>query len=423
MSIELTRLPSGLVVVTDAMQHLETASLSVWVGSGSRDETPEENGISHFLEHMAFKGTKRRTARAIAEEIEAVGGDINAATGVETTAYYARVLKADVPLALDVLADILSAPLFDPDDISREKNVIIQEIGASEDTPDDIIFEHLQAVAYPDQAVGRTIMGTRQTVRSFDRKQLLSYLGRHYRGPDMVVSAAGAVDHAAVVAEVDRLFAPFVGPAAPAPKPATFVGGTHVEKRDLEQVHVALGFEGVAQNASDNHSLQVFANALGGGMSSRLFQEVREIRGLCYSIYAFHAPYHDTGLFAMYAGTDPNDVEELMRVCVDEIERAADTITEEEVARAKTQMKAGLLMALESSSARAEQLARHMIIYGRPLPVDEIVRKIESVTVESVSAAAHALLSRGRPSVAVLGPGHRLESAAAIAEGLKRRVA
>jgi len=423
MSIELTRLPSGLVVVTDAMQHLETASLSVWVGSGSRDETPEENGISHFLEHMAFKGTKRRTARAIAEEIEAVGGDINAATGVETTAYYARVLKADVPLALDVLADILSAPLFDPDDISREKNVIIQEIGASEDTPDDIIFEHLQAVAYPDQAVGRTIMGTRQTVRSFDRKQLLSYLGRHYRGPDMVVSAAGAVDHAAVVAEVDRLFAPFVGPAAPAPKPATFVGGTHVEKRDLEQVHVALGFEGVAQNASDNHSLQVFANALGGGMSSRLFQEVREIRGLCYSIYAFHAPYHDTGLFAMYAGTDPNDVEELMRVCVDEIERAADTITEEEVARAKPQMKAGLLMALESSSARAEQLARHMIIYGRPLPVDEIVRKIESVTVESVSAAAHALLSRGRPSVAVLGPGHRLESAAAIAEGLKRRVA
>jgi predicted Zn-dependent peptidase len=423
MTIELTRLPSGLVVVTDRMPHLETASLGVWVGSGSRDETPEENGISHFLEHMAFKGTARRTARQIAEEIEAVGGDINAATGVETTAYYARVLKADVPLALDVLSDILSNPLFDPDDISREKNVIIQEIGASEDTPDDIIFEHLQGTAYPDQPVGRTIMGTRQTVRSIDRKQLLAYLARHYRGPDMVIAAAGAIEHAQVVAEADRLFTQFREPSAPAPLPARFVGGTRVERRELEQVHVALGFEGVPQRDPSAPSLQVLANTLGGGMSSRLFQEVREIRGLCYSIYAFHAPYHDTGLFAMYAGTDPNDVEELMRVTVDEIERAADTITESEVERAKTQMKAGLLMALESSSARAEQLARHMIIFGRPLPIEEIVRKIEEVTVASVSAAAHAMLSRGRPTVAVLGPGHRLERAAAIAEGLRRRVA
>jgi len=423
MTIELTRLPSGLVVITDRMPHLETASLGVWVGAGSRDEAPEENGISHFLEHMAFKGTARRTARQIAEEIEAVGGDINAATGVESTAYYARVLKADVPLALDVLADILSNPLFDPDDISREKNVIIQEIGASEDTPDDIIFEHLQATAFPDQPVGRTIMGTRQTVRSFDRKQLSAYLSRHYRAPDMVISAAGAVEHEQVVTEADRLFAQFAEPAAPVPQPARFVGGTRIEKRDLEQVHVALGFEGVPQRDSASQSLQVFANALGGGMSSRLFQEVREIRGLCYSVYAFHASYDDTGLFAMYAGTDPNDVEELMRVCVDEIARAADTITEIEVERAKTQMKAGLLMALESSSARAEQLARHMIVFGRPLPIEEIVRKIEEVTVESVSAAGHALLSRGRPTVAVLGPGQRLERAAAIAEGLNRRVA
>jgi len=269
----------------------------------------------------------------------------------------------------------------------------------------------------------RTIMGTRETVRSFDRKQLLAYLARHYRGPDMVVSAAGAVDHAHVVAEAERLFAPFGEPAAPAPQPGRFVGGTRIERRELEQVHVALGFEGVPQRDTAAHSLQVLANALGGGMSSRLFQEVREIRGLCYSIYAFHVPYHDTGMFAMYAGTDPNDVEELMRVCTHEIARAADTITEQEVDRAKTQMKAGLLMALESSSSRAEQLARHMIIFGRPLPVDEIVRKIESVTVDSVRTAGRALLARGRPAVAVLGPGNKLEKAAAIAEGLKRRVA
>ena len=423
MSIELTRLPSGLVVVTDNMPHLESASLGVWVGAGSRDETPEENGISHFLEHMAFKGTKRRTAREISEEIESVGGDINAATGVETTAYYARVLKDDVSLALDVLSDILSEPLFDPDDLNREKNVIIQEIGASEDTPDDIIFEQLQATAYPDQPVGRTIMGTRQTVRSFDRKQLRAYLNRNYRSPDMVIAAAGAVNHEAIVADVALRFASFDGPAAPAPQPAKFIGGTSIEKRDLEQVHVALGFEGVRQGDPATHSMQVFANVLGGGMSSRLFQEIREIRGLCYTIYAFHAPYQDTGMFAVYAGTDPNDLEELMRVCVDEIVKAVDTVTEEEVARAQIQMKAGLLMALESSSSRAEQLARQMIVYGRPVSVDEIVRKIESVTVESVRAAGTGLLSRARPSVAVLGPGQRLESAAAIAESLVRRVA
>lgn len=422
MSVELTRLPSGLVVVTDNMPHLESASLGVWVGSGSRDEAPEENGISHFLEHMAFKGTKRRTAREIAEEIEAVGGDINAATGVENTAYYARVLKNDVPLALDVLSDILSEPLFDPDDLNREKNVIIQEIGASEDTPDDIIFEQLQAIAYPDQPVGRTIMGTRQTVRSFDRKQLRAYLNRNYRSPDMVVAAAGAVNHEAIVADVMRRFEPFDGPAAPAPQPAKFIGGTSIEKRDLEQVHVALGFEGVRQGDPASHSLQVFANVLGGGMSSRLFQEVREIRGLCYTVYAFHAPYQDTGMFTVYAGTDPNDLEELMRVCVDEIVKAVDTITEAEVARAQVQMKAGLLMALESSSSRAEQLARQMIVYGRPVSVEEIVGKIEAVTVESVQAVGAGLLSRARPAVAVLGPGQRLESAAAIAETLVRRV-
>jgi predicted Zn-dependent peptidase len=422
MSVELTRLPSGLVIVTDVMPHLESASLGVWVDSGSRDEAPEEHGISHFLEHMAFKGTKRRTARDIAEQIEAVGGDLNAATGVETTAYYARVLKADVPLALDVLADILSEPTFDPDDLTREKNVILQEIGASEDTPDDMIFEYLQATAFPDQPVGRTIMGTRDTVRSLDRKQLRAYLHRHYRSHNMVISAAGAVSHEEIVTEAERLFASFDGPAAPMPSPAKFVGGTRIEKRDLEQVHLALGFEGLPQGDPAIHSLQVFANVLGGGMSSRLFQEVREIRGLCYSVYSFHAPYHDTGLFAIYAGTDPNDLDELMKVCAGEIEKATETVTEVEIARAKVQMKAGLLMALESSSARAEQLARQMIIYGRPVSLEETVAKVEAVTVDSVRAAGTAMLSRGKPVVTVLGPGTRLESAAAIAESLTRRL-
>ena len=423
MSVEVSRLPSGLIVVTDTMPHLETTSLGVWIASGSRHEAPEEHGISHFLEHMAFKGTTRRSARQIAEEIEAVGGDLNAATGIETTAYYARVLRADVPLALDVLADILSEPTFDPDELTREKNVIMQEIGATEDTPDDLIYELLQATAFPEQAIGRSIMGTRATVKSFERRRLRAHLVAHYRASNLVVAAAGALEHEAVVEEVNRRFASFARPGVTRAEPARFAGGTRIEKCDLEQVHVTLGLEGVPQTDPTIHSLQVFAIALGGGMSSRLFQEVREIRGLCYSIYAFHSPYQDTGLFALYAGTDPADVEELMRVAVGEIVIAAETITEGEVARAKTQMKAGLLMALESSATRAEQLARQMIVYDRPVPSDEIVAKIEAVTVESVRAAGRALVRRGRPAVAVLGPGAGLESAAAIAESLARRTA
>jgi predicted Zn-dependent peptidase len=422
MSVEVTCLPSGLVVVTDAMPHLQTASLGCWVACGSRNEQPDEHGISHFLEHMAFKGTARRTARQIAEEIEAVGGDLNAGTGVETTAYYARVLKADIGLGLDVLADILTSPSFDPDEITREKNVIVQEIGAVEDTPDDLVFEHLQTTAFPGQPVGRSILGTKATVRSFDAKRLRAYLARNYRAPGMVVSAAGAVRHEEVLAEAAQRFGGFVGPAGPRPDGAKFCGGAYTEQRDLEQVHIALALEGVPQRDPSIYSLQVFTNALGGGMSSRLFQEVRELRGLCYSIYSFHAPYADTGMFGLYAGTDAIDAPELMRVVVDEIVTAADTITEAEIARAKAQMKAGMLMALESSGARAEQLARQIIVHGRPVPMDEIVAKIDAVTVESTREAGRTLIARSRPAVAALGPSG-LDSAAAIADRLTQKAA
>ena len=423
MSVEVTRLPSGLVVVTDAMPHLESASLGVWVGAGSRDERPDEHGISHLLEHMAFKGTTRRTARQIAEEIEAVGGDLNAATSAETTAYYARVLRADVPLALDVLSDILADPAFDPEELRREQNVIVQEIGAAEDTPDDLVWDRLQEVAFAGQPMGRSILGTRATVRSFDRARLSAYLTRNYRGPDMVIVAAGAVDHAAVVSEVERRFASFAGPAAPLPEPARFIGGSRIEQRELEQVHIALALQGLPQRDPDLYSLQVFTSVLGGGMSSRLFQEVREQRGLCYAIYAFHSPYADSGMFGLYAGTDADDVAELMRVVVGEIHAAAETISDAEVARAKAQMKAGLLMALESSSARAEQLARQIIAWGRPIPLEEIVAKVEAVTLESTRAAGRAVIARGRPALAALGPGPGLEHAAMIADSLAREPA
>jgi predicted Zn-dependent peptidase len=423
MSVEVTRLPSGLAVVTDRMPHLESAALGVWIGAGSRDELSDEHGISHLLEHMAFKGTKRRNARQIAETIEAVGGDLNAATSVESTGYFARVLKADVPLALDVLADILSEPVFDPEELRREQNVIVQEIGATEDAPDDLVFDRLQETAFPKQPVGRSILGTPETVRSFSAAKLRAYLGRNYRAPDMLVAAAGAVDHQKIVEEVEQRFAAFAGPAAPEPQAARFSGGTRVESRDLEQVHIAMALHGIHVRDPDLHSLQVFTSALGGGMSSRLFQEVREIRGLCYSIHAFHIPYSDTGLFGLYAGTDETDAPELMRVVIDQIGNATETLNEAEVNRAKAQMKAGLLMALESSEARVGQLARQMLSYGRPIPLDEIVGKVDAVTVESASAAGRALVARGRPAIAALGPGSGLESTAAIAESLVQRAA
>src|SRR5881394_2185024 len=323
MSMDVTRINSGLVVVTDAMAHLKTSSLGVWVGAGSRDERPDEHGISHLLEHMAFKGTARRTARQIAEEAEAVGGELNAATSVESTAYFSRVLRADVPLALDVLSDILTNPTFEPEELAREKNVIVQEIGAVEDTPDDLIFEYLQGITFPDQPIGRSILGTPETVRSIDARRLRAYLARNYRAPDMVIAAAGAVEHQAIVTEVERRFGSFAGPEGASAEGAKFVGGARIESRDLEQVHVAFALEGVPQRDPSIYSLQVFTNILGGGMSSRLFQEVREIRGLCYTVYAFHAAYTDTGMLGVYAGTDAADLPELMRVVVDEIGNAA----------------------------------------------------------------------------------------------------
>jgi predicted Zn-dependent peptidase len=419
MGVEVTKLPSGLTIVTDTMPHLETAALGVWAGVGGRDEKADEHGISHLLEHMAFKGTTTRSAREIVEAIEAVGGDLNAGTSTETTAYYARVMKADVPLALDVLADILANPSFVPEELEREKNVIVQEIGAAQDTPDDVVFEHLNELCYPDQPMGRSLLGTAKTLKGFDRDKLHGYLSTHYRGPDMVVAAAGAVDHARVVEDVTQRFASFKGEAAPKPLPAAFgKGGSRVVHRDLEQAHLTLALEGVPQTDPSLFSLQVFANILGGGMSSRLFQEVRENRGLCYSIYTFHAPYSDTGFFGLYTGTDPADAPEMMEVVVDIIGDAVETLTDVEVARAKAQMKAGLLMALESCSSRAEQLARHILAYGRPQTLPEMVAKIEAVSVESTRDAARTLLARSRPAVVALGSGRGLDSAVTFAEGL-----
>jgi predicted Zn-dependent peptidase len=332
---EVTVLPSGLTVVTAAMPAVHTASLAITVGAGSRDETIREHGLAHFLEHMAFKGTRRRSARAIAEDIEAAGGDINAATSVETTSYTARVLAEDVPLAIDVLSDILTDSVFDADEIEREKDVVLQEIAAVEDTPDDIVFDHFTATAFAEQAISRPILGTRKTVKALGRDAIAGFLGRTYTAPSMIVAAAGAVDHARVVEEADRRLSSLGKDTRPQREAARYTGGEARKVKKLEQAHVLLGFAAPSHLDADFNAGQVFTNLLGGGMSSRLFQEVREKRGLAYSIYSFYWGYGDTGLFGIYLGTGEKTVREGMDVTVDCLMEAAECVTDAELARAR----------------------------------------------------------------------------------------
>jgi predicted Zn-dependent peptidase len=332
-------------------------------------------------------------------------------------------LGEDVPLALDMLADILTEPTFADEELVREKGVILQEIGAANDTPEDYIYELFQRRAFPDQPIGRPILGTPQSVKSQSPASLRDYMQRHYRAPQMVVSAAGAIRHEQIVEQMTKQLSSIAASPAPVAAPARYAGGAEIGVRDLEQTHIVLGFEGRSFHAPEYYAVQVFANVLGGGSSSRLFQEVREKRGLCYSVYAYHSAYSDTGMFAVYAGTDPRDTTELMEVVGEQLFEAAEKTTEAEIARAKAMMKVGLLMALESSGARADQLARQLLFYGRVVPVDEIVRRIDAVTVEGMRAAAKSLLSSNRPTFAGLGPKTGIESAARIAENLSRKAA
>ncbi|HEX7776583.1 MAG TPA: pitrilysin family protein [Parvibaculum sp.] len=404
MAVEVTQLENGLTVVTDNMPHLETISVGVWVNTGARNESPHQHGVSHLLEHMAFKGTQRRSARAIAEEIETVGGHLNAHTTHEATAYYARVLKNDLPLAVDLLSDILQHSVFEPGELERERGVVIQEIGQSLDTPDDLVFDHLLEAAYPGQALGRSILGTVDMVTNFDRDTLRNYMAERYQAPGMVLAAAGAVDHAALVALARERFGELPKRRSNGVEPASFRGGDRRETRDLEQAHVALAFEGPSYNDPDYYTSQVFANVLGGGMSSRLFQEVREKRGLAYSVFAYSWSFVDTGMLGVYAGTAPDDLAELMPVVAGEIARMGDDVSEEETARAKAQMKAGLLMNLESSSSRAEQIARQYSVHGRVLPVDEVIRKVDEVDAAAVRRFVSRLLKTPAPALAAVGP-------------------
>ncbi len=404
MSVRVTTLPFGPVVVSHQMDHLESAALGIWVNAGSRGERSDEHGIAHLLEHMAFKGTPRRNAIAIAEEIESVGGELNASTSVETTTYHARVLKNDVALGMDILTDILRNSSFDPEELRREQNVIVQEIGAALDTPEELVYDYFTETAFPGQALGRPILGTSDSVRSFTRQSVIGYLERNYHGPAMIVSAAGAVEHDRLVELATEGLAGLASDAPPKPDPARYAGGDRRERRDLMEAQILLGFGGRAITSPDYFAAQILATAIGGGMSSRLFQEVRERRGLCYSIYSFHWAFADGGVFGVHAATGESAVPELMPVILGEIERAAHDLSEEEIARAKAQVRANLVMTLESPSARAGQMARHMQLFGRVIPMDEVVAKVEEVTVDKARALAGEIFTGTTPTLASIGP-------------------
>ena len=403
MSVAATALANGVRVVTHRMASVETVSLGAWIDVGTRHERADVNGIAHLVEHMAFKGTGRRSARAIAEEIESVGGHLNAYTSREFTAFHATVLGGDEGLALDIVADILQHATLDPEELERERAVILREIGQSRDTPEDVVFDRFQETAYPDQPVGRSTLGTPQLVGAIGRAALVDYIARFYTAGRIVVAAAGKLDHDDFARRVEDAFGGLRADAMPAPEPAVYAGGDSRAVRELEQLHLLLGLEGIAHRDPDYYALAVFSAALGGGLSSRLFQDIREERGLVYSIYSFSSSYADGGLFGIYAGTGAESGAEVVERICDNLGTMADEVEEAELGRARAQLKAGILMSLESTASRAEQIARHMLIFGRVLATSEITEGIDAVDRKAVMRISQRLRA-GRPTVATLGP-------------------
>ena len=414
---DISVLPNGLRVVTQTLPHLETTSLGVWVGSGSRNETPAQHGLSHLLEHMAFKGTPTRSAKDIAEEIEAIGGDLNAATGLEMTSFFARVLKGDEPVALDILADILQNSIFAESDLEREREVILQEIAGIDDSPDELVYDLIQDAAYPGQAAGRPIIGTKRSVSALTGADLKAFLANHYRPGNMVVAAAGAVHHQTFVRHVEALFGSLSELSGSAAGPALYTGGIRFSGKPFEQCHLMLAFEAPSYMDRSYVTGQVLSGLLGGGMSSRLFQEVREKRGLCYSIYSTAWGLNDSGLFAIHAATGKDMMAGLISVVHEELDRvASEGVGASEIQRSKAQIKAGLMMSLESSAAIAESMSRQLLVYGRVLSPAELAQRVDGVTAADVTSFAERMLSQ-TPSAAMVGAGRKSHDLAIRAAG------
>ncbi|MBI3418654.1 MAG: insulinase family protein [Proteobacteria bacterium] len=403
MTINLTTLDNGLRVATDSMEGVESASLGLWVGVGTRHEEAEDNGVAHLVEHMLFKGTTRRSAFDISAQMENVGGHLNAYTTREATAYHAQVLKSDVPLAADILCDMMQNATLDEKELDRERGVIIQEIGQSMDQPEDVLFDLVQKKAWGEAGLGRPVLGSPEIIGKIPRARLQHYMANHYAAPQMIFAAAGALDHAAIVKLAEDNLSRLALKPLTQPDPASFSGGDVREERDIEQLHALIAFKGLSWADDDYYALCVLSTLLGGGMSSRLFQEVREKRGLVYSIYSYVSAFGDGGMFGIYAGTDPMKIQELLPLVAGELRGVTKNVTEEELSRAKAQLRASLFMAQESSMARAERLASNLLMYERIVGHGEIVAKIEAASADDMKRLAQNLL-KNLPVTGFVGP-------------------
>ncbi len=400
---EIITLKNGLRVAVDEMKEVETVSIGVFVNTGSRNETPEINGISHFLEHMAFKGTKTRSARQIAEEFEGIGGRINAYTSKEKTVYYAKVLKQHAEFVVEFLADILQNSTFDRVELEKERGVILQEIAMTNDAPDDIVFDYFQEAAYPEQALGRSILGPVKNIKKFGREHFVDYIGKQYNYKNMAVVAAGNIKQKDLIKWTEKYFTGFGTAKIKASEPAKYSGGEFRKEKKLEQVNLVMGFKGFSYRDEQNYSAQILAMILGGGMSSRLFQEVRENRGLAYSVYAFNYTHHDSGVFGIYAGTTPEKTNELLAATASEIKKVCEKISDKELLRVRTQFEASLLMAKESTSGRMQKLGGDILAHERIISDKEIREKVLQVSKKDLTKLAGQIFSGSQPTFAAIG--------------------
>ncbi len=408
MSIELKTLPNGLRIITEEVPTVETAAVGLWAGVGTRNEDLTFNGAAHMVEHMLFKGTPSRSAQDIAEQIENVGGHMNAYTSREITSYHVHLLKEDVRLGLDVLSDMMTNALLPEEEVERERHVILQEIGMTYDTPDDYIFDMYQMAAYPGQGLGAPILGNAEIISNMKRDALQAYIDAHYHTGNVVVAVAGNIRHQDVQdMAADMLGGLRQGETEQYP-PADYKGGDTRQERPLEQSHIVLGFRGIPKTDDRFMAASVLATLTGGGLSSRLFQEIRERRGLVYSIFSAHSGYYDDGQFEIYAGTGPDKLPELVPVLCDEVLRLSQDITEEELARAKAQRRSSLLMSRESMMHRTDRLAKHLITFGKKFDIRDELDRLNAVSVLDVKNAAKTIFS-AKPTLAALGPLEQLE--------------
>lgn len=405
----MTTLPNGLRVITDTVPSVGSVALGIWAHVGTRNEDMQYNGVAHMVEHMMFKGTSKRSAQEIVEVIENVGGNMNAYTSREITSYHMHLLKEDMPLALDVLADMFLNSTMPDDEIERERHVILQEIGMVHDTPDDLVFDNYYEAAYPAQAMGAPILGRADIIQSMRRDVMMDYVQTHYTPAHCVISAAGAINHEDFVSRVAQAFGAMPSDKPRQAKPADYKGGEFRTDKDLEQSHIVLGFQGPSRLENDYYAAQVLATLLGGGMSSRLFQEVREKRGLVYSIFSYNSSYLDDGQFGIYAGTGPKDIPELIPVVAQEIAKVQQSVTAPEIERAKAQLRAGALMGRESMMTRADQQAKFLLFRNKVLCPDQMIANINAVDEGAILSTAKRIFS-SRPTLSALGPLKTLES-------------